>query len=295
MRELVANSEEAQEEGCAEQESSEDEEARVNGMAARQMPSYPFQPDFELEFDGSRIEVATHLCRGHPRETRAVAIFFPGVHGGVGPCRQPGSHFDEAALYATVARRLTESESACVDCYRCSWPHMRPRMNYAIGGACKVLHHGLLQAVGREEAGRSPSAGGREIRIIFLGHSLGGAVAVHSAKTVAGYLGSHSGTFQGLEQAVVRMAGLCTLNGAMDVCQFEGQSDALADLSSCKALLVSGDADEVVNPEATSSLFEALPGRDKRHLELPGGTHDLFVHKDLLVEELTQFILDCCA
>jgi len=270
-----------------EEEASSESEERIEATMGP-TPSYPFPADFSLEFQGSCINVIRHLCPQHPAGTRRVAIFFPGVHGGVGPCRQPGETFDPCALYATVASRLLAAPAACVDCYRCSWPYMRPRLAYAVGGAWRVLLHALLEA----GKGSEPGAGAREISVVFVGHSLGGAVAMHAAEVVArrfGDDGSGGQELEGLEHTLVRVAGVCTLNGAMDIRQVPG-SDPFASLAASRALLVCGDADEVVPPEATGQLYEALPMRDKRHMVLPGGTHDLFAHKARLVAELTAFV-----
>mmetsp|Transcript_10500 Transcript_10500/g.29181 ORF Transcript_10500/g.29181 Transcript_10500/m.29181 type:complete len:314 (-) Transcript_10500:123-1064(-) len=277
---------------CAEEEEEEDtdsEEAKFDAVM-RLTPSYPFPADFHLEFQGSRIEAIRHLCQRHPGGTRALALFFPGVHGGVGPCRQPGENFDDAALFATVARGLVGRPEADVDCYRCSWPYMRPRMSYAVGGACRVMHHALLEAM----KGSEPNTQSREIQVLFVGHSLGGAVALQAAEVVAKHFGMDGAGVQhmeGLEHAVVHVAGVCTLNGALDVTQVQG-NDPFGSLISSRALLVCGDADQVVPPETTSQLFEALPMSNKRHLILPGGTHDLFTYKEQLVKELTSFILE---
>lgn len=271
--------------------SEEEEEGGVANMRVERQPtpSYPFPADFQLEFGGSHIMVCQHLCRQHPEGTRAVAMFFPGVHGGVGCCRTPGETFDDAALFPTVARRLIDSG---VDCYRCSWPFMRPRMAYAVGAACRVLHHALLEAF---RGGRGDGRGAREIRVFIIGHSLGGAVAIQAAEVIARHFGP-DGTggqaMEGLEDAVVRLAGICTLNGALDVGRILHENkDPFASLRGCRALLICGDADEAVPPEATRQLCEALPMEAKRHLVLPGGTHDLYTHKERLVQELCGFLV----
>lgn len=250
------------------------------------VPSYPFTADFHLEFQESRVEACQHFSRCHPDGTGAIVLFFPGVHGGVGPCRSPGKNFDDAALYPTLASKLVASHD--VDCYRCSWPFMRPQMSYAVGGACRILHHSLLEAM----KGYPEDAKPREFRIFFVGHSLGGAVAVQAAEVVARHFGI-DGTggagqrMEGLERAIVRMWGICTLNGALDVRQHRGSFHSLRETH---ALLISGDADEVVPPRATDEFYKALPSKSKRQLVLPGGTHDLFNHKAQLVEEISEFI-----
>jgi len=245
-------------------------------------PSYPFTPDFHLEFQGSRIEACQHLCHRHPEGTRAIVLFFPGVHGGVGPCRQPGFNFDDHALFPQLASRLASSHAA--DCYRCSWPFMRPQMSYAVGGVCRILHHGLLEAL----KGYPEDSDPREFDIFFIGHSLGGAVALQAAEVVARHFGNGGQSMEGMNFAKVRMRGICTLNGALDIRKH--RTDAWDALSETHMLLISGDADEVVPPEATDQMYQALPAKSKRHLALPEGTHDLFNHKSQLLEEISEFI-----
>lgn len=275
--------------GEAEEEDAEEEDAQQHAAyaAMRCIPAYPFPAEFQLEFQGTHIDVCQHLCPQHPGGTRAIVMFFPGVHGGVGPCRQPGADHDAAALFPTVARALAENGAAGVDCYRLSWPFMRPKMRYALSGATRVLHNALLEAASGE-------GGQRELRVFFVGHSFGGAVAVRAAELVAQHFGANGEGARhvaGLEKALVRVAGLCTLNGAVDV-EALRSSQALASLASMRALLVCGDADAVVEPEISGELYEALPMAAKRHLVLPGGSHDLYTYKDRLVHELTSFILD---
>ncbi|CAJ1357977.1 unnamed protein product [Effrenium voratum] len=107
--------------------------------------SYPFPADVKLKFRESSINVIRHHCRQHPAGTKAIVLFLPGVHGGVGPCRKPGRDYDKNCLYAMVARRL-QRKDAPVDIYRCSWPYMCPQMKNAIGGVCHALHCALIQA-----------------------------------------------------------------------------------------------------------------------------------------------------
>jgi pimeloyl-ACP methyl ester carboxylesterase len=268
-------------------EENEDENISNDGKS-RLMPSYPFPADFHLEFQQQRIEACQHFCRRHPEGTRTIVLFFPGVHGGVGPCRAPGKNFDEDALFPRLARRL--ADVADVDCYRCSWPFMRPQMSYAIGGACRILHHALLQAL----KGHSSNTSGerRELRVCFVGHSLGGAVALHAAEVVAkhfGVDGTGGQRMEGLESAIVRLWGVCTLNSAIDTRQ-QSRGVIFDSLRACQALLVCGDADEVISNSATTSMWKALPVETKRHVVLPGGTHHLFEYKDHLLSELEEFI-----
>jgi pimeloyl-ACP methyl ester carboxylesterase len=251
-------------------------------------PSYPFPADFHLEFQGSYLKASRHLCMEHPTGTRAIAVFFPGVHGGVGPCRTPGQNFCPDALFPTVSQRLAEMRNVGIDCYRVSWPFMRPEVHYAVGGACRIVHHALLEAM----RSTPPSAAIREVRVILVGHSLGGDVALQAAEVIARHFGADGEggqQLEGLERAVVHVSGLCTLNGAFSI---EQDREALGSLFGTRSLLCVGNADKVVSPMASRSLLEALPMHDKRLLELEGGTHDLFSHKEKLVHELVRFLLE---
>lgn len=271
-----------------EAKSSSDEEAEPDFTPLHLMPAYPFPAEYQVASGSSHLNVCQHLCRRHPEGTRAVIIFFPGVHGGVGPCRTPGSNFDENALYPTLARSLADTYD--VDCYRCSWTHMRPRMREAVGGACQLLHNGVTEVL------KSAPAGGedRDIKLLVFGHSLGGAVAVNFSLVIANHFGSDGRGGQhieGLERARVHLAGLCTLNGAMSV-EPDDESDRFDALRETRALFVAGDADDVVDPDATEGLHNAMPMETKKHLVLPGGTHDLFAHKEQLLAELTSFVAE---
>ncbi|CAE7303615.1 unnamed protein product, partial [Symbiodinium necroappetens] len=119
-------------------------------------------------------EVISHLCDS-PGGPSTIAVLLPGVHGGVGPCREPGSNFDANCLYALVAQRLQELGRA-IDVYRCSWQFMCPTMAYALNAVCHVLQHALKQAQRR---------GSHAINVVIVGHSLGGQVALHSAAMLA--------------------------------------------------------------------------------------------------------------
>lgn len=92
---------------------------------------------------------------------------------------------------------------------------------------------------------------------------------------------------EGLEHAVVRMRGVCTLNGAFDV---HSNQRSLDSLQQTHALFINGDADQVVPPEVTRELFEAFPSTSKKRRVLHGGTHDLFSYKETLLGEITDFI-----
>jgi len=290
-------------------EDDEDVEADISwGL----IPCYPFPAEFSLPVGRSYIQVIRHLCPTHPKGTRTLAIFLPGVHGGVGPCRTPGTHFCENALYPTVCRALASNELARVDCYRCSWPYMRPRLDYAVTSVFCVLQYALLQAIGADVAEDDSHASDsaqdtaaliaasvqdteapREFRVVFVGHSLGGAVVLNAACSVAKQFAEGQPRFPGFEDAVVRFAGVCTLNGAADLDRIQGGEAALEALRPARALIIAGDDDQIVPCDASTRMHAALPGEHKKHLLLPGGTHDLFGHKEQVVNALQTFILEC--
>lgn len=264
-----------------------DESAFTKFMRAT--PCYPFPADFSLEFDGRQIMGIRHLCKDHPPGTKVIVMCLPGVHGGVGPCRTPGQNFCENALYPSLARRITETE-APVSFYRCSWPFMRPEMHYAVSGVVRILQHAVREAISEHPPSEESP---REFGVFFIGHSLGGAVAMHCAEVITRHFGQdgvRAAERLGEPGLVLRLKGVCTLNGAMDMEQFEGRN-AFQSLASADALIVSGDADAVVPPECSDKLFESLAVRSKRQLVVPGATHDLFTAKDQLLDELSDFIL----
>jgi pimeloyl-ACP methyl ester carboxylesterase len=161
-------------------------------------------------------------------------------------------------------------------------------MSYAVGGACRILHHSLLEAL----KGYPEDSGPREFDVFFIGHSLGGAVALQAAEVVArqfGIDGNGGKSMDGLNLATVRLRGICTLNGALDIRKH--RPNAWDALSETHMLLISGDADEVVPPEATEQMYQDLPAKSKRHLTFPEGTHDLFNHKSQLLEQISEFIV----
>ena len=58
----------------------------------------------------------------------------------------------------------------------------------------------------------------------------------------------------------------------------------------CGALLVCGSADDVVDPEATQDLYDALEVEDKRHLVLEGGINNVSLIKAIeKISEVSYF------
>lgn len=249
-------------------------------------PSYPFPAELHIEIGTSTIGVIRHLCSGHPSTTRNIVILFPGVHGGVGPCRTPGTNFCENALYPTLAPKLASEYD--IDCYRCSWPYMRPTLRYAVAAGCRVLQMALEHAIGNgSQPNRNPdeTSATRHIHVFFVGHSLGAMVAVQTALVVAARCANTK-----IGGANVNVVGFCTLNGAVDYRIAIDKANDFAVLHSSRALLIAGDMDAVVPPDATKLFYEALPIKDKRHLLLAGGEHDLYTCRQRLLTELEQFL-----
>lgn len=253
-------------------------------------PCYPFPAEFSLEVENNDyIMCIRHLAKEQPSGVKLIVLCFPGVHGGVGPCRTPGENYCDDALYPSLARKLTEEYP--VNFYRCSWPFMRPRMRYAVTGVMRVLTRALKEAM---SGCTDPDSCHREIGIMFVGHSLGGAVAIHAAEVVArhfGHDGAEVSQTLGVPNVSLRMVGLCTLNGAIDVDEYR-QSDHFASLSSTRALIVAGEDDQIVPPDYAVKMYEQMPMRSKKLVVLSGASHDLFSAKDQILDELSQFITE---
>lgn len=276
---------------CKSEQAQAEVQRRIRPDYDEREPCYPFEPELEFEIGASTIGVIRHLCAGHPHRTRTIVIFFPGVHGGVGPCRTPGTNYCENALYPTLAKKMVGQYD--IDCYRCSWPFMRPRLSYAVRGGCRVLQKALEDTVTSnddsdmhgENADDKIAEVGRQLRVFFVGHSLGGMVAVQTALAAANHFASDQ-----LGDVKVDIAGFCTLNGAVDPRIAIENSAEFECLAKKRALLIAGDCDAVVPPQASEELYEALPIANKRHLVLAGGEHDLFTCKQRLLDELEQFL-----
>lgn len=163
---------------------------------------------------------------------------------------------------------------------------MRPRLKYAVSSGCSVLQKSLQDAsCTNADSDTKGGEGERCLRVFFVGHSLGGMVALQTALTAAKYMPDIQ---FGSTRAYV--AGFCTLNGAVDSRQAEQCPEAFEVLSHARALLIAGDADAVVPPEATEDLYRALPIAAKRHLIMPGAEHDLYTCKQELLDELESFL-----
>mmetsp|Transcript_57788 Transcript_57788/g.148657 ORF Transcript_57788/g.148657 Transcript_57788/m.148657 type:complete len:336 (-) Transcript_57788:167-1174(-) len=249
----------------------------------------PFPEDFQLQISDQCINVSHHLgpIDSNPGGVRCIVIMLPGVNAGVGPCRKPGTTYDQDALYPMLARRLM-GEEINADVYRVSWAHSAPSMEYAVGGTCRVLHHALHQVAKRCKLSQAPPPA--EVRVVIIGHSLGGAVALHAAEVVARHYGPGGTKVKGLKDTIVRMAGVCTLNSSAE--SNVTSEGTFSSLSETHAMMICGTADEVVSPRASDMLYEMLPSKHKRQLRLPFGTHCLYSYKDPLLEVLSIFVVE---
>lgn len=248
------------------------------------VPAYPFKKQFSIKYSGTHVEVIRHRGHASSQGTRAIAIFLPGIHGGVGPCRCPGNLDDSEALFPTVCRRLEATASLGIDCYRCSWPHSFPSTSTSVSGILRLLNFALSKVIlAHEQQGVETR---QQIQVIFVGHSFGGAVAMMAAEAVARSFGPACG-------GAACVSGIATLNSALDFPRWKDRGFKFESLDNVRSLLVCGDSDEVIPASATRCLHKALGTEQSRLLEIPGGTHDLFSSKEQLVEELSHFIAEC--
>lgn len=252
----------------------EEEEEHRKTFILDQIPAHPFPADFNLSVRSLQFPVCRHLCQPHANSSTGIAMFLPGAGGGVGPGRRPGSDFDPAGLFFTVVERLLGPLDAPVDCYRLSWPHANPDPDLAVAGTLAVLQQALQTAQRLMCRGRP-----HEFPVFLIGHSFGGAVALEAAEA----LGRAGCT-------AVFLHGLCTLNTAR-LGRLGRPVGCRGSLSGIRALLVAGDADEVVDPRATLALHGELPTADKQLLLLPGGRHELYEQKAQLAQEVSSFIV----
>jgi pimeloyl-ACP methyl ester carboxylesterase len=247
--------------------------------SGRQSELKPFQAHYHLNMDNSRVDVCQHLCKKPRRGIRHVVICCPGILGGAGPGCRPGQTVDKNCAFRTIARELTRSDEADVDCYRLSWASANPGV---LNAATAVLH-ALCHATQANGINRGEDAHPvDEFRVFFVGHSFGGMVVVAAAETASTH-------YRDQQHPRVVVEGICTLNTSFD----PGWS-FYESLVNSRALLISGTADDVVTSRSTKFLYKALPMSvtDKKKLEFQGGTHDLFEHRAAVVDEIVAFVLD---
>lgn len=278
-------------------------------------PTYPFpDPDLQLHCNatGATYNVATHLSRAS--EVEAVIVFFPGVHGGVGPGRTPGENYDPNAIFPTLARRLSSEHP--VDCYRVSWQAMFPSMTEGMRGGLIVVHHALarIQDLWNE---RHPEAPLPNIRVVLVGHSFGGAAALQCAKFLHTRIFGEPGPIlttkrpaanldEGLDAAqntaeetesterppifcAARLVGLATL-----AAQFRGAVEAVDALDeSVPKAFVHGTEDQILPVDTVHSLYE-MAHEPKELLVVEGAGHDMQPYKDRVLAFLDGFLRPKC-
>jgi len=245
-------------------------------------PTYPFDNDAHvITFgNGAYEQVRVTLLHGrHP--ARGVVIFCPGVHGGVGPCRTPGTNYDPNGLFPTLAKALqAEGVSTCRVC----WSAMHPSLKEAVRGMIAAVEYTLGELNKRQR----PLAGG-SVGVCLVGHSLGGAVVLITASALEqrwGLNGKAPGEESGGAVAPAQVRAVCTL-----AAQQRGAIKAVAELSSIRKLFFHGSSDAVLSSETVKAIHEAaLPPKD--FCILPGGEHDLYTFKSQLLASVQRFLLE---
>mmetsp|Transcript_130154 Transcript_130154/g.376549 ORF Transcript_130154/g.376549 Transcript_130154/m.376549 type:complete len:413 (+) Transcript_130154:41-1279(+) len=222
---------------------------------------YPFPESRPMGHGhGRHINMARHASSSC--ETKAVAIFLPGVFGGVGPCRAAGQTFDRDALFPSLAEEL--STLWPMDCYRVSWTSANPDMDEMVHAVCRVALYALTLA-----GTTAP------VRVILVGHSYGGAVVFPVAVKLREMLASTNAS----------IAGVIALSP-----QPSGASQAVAALEGVPTLFIHSLDDRVLRYQGTVRLHAS--STEPKELELlRSGGHGLREHKALLQKRLRRWII----
>eukprot|EP00928_Gymnodinium_smaydae_P095396 TRINITY_DN819_c5_g1_i1.p1 TRINITY_DN819_c5_g1~~TRINITY_DN819_c5_g1_i1.p1 ORF type:complete len:639 (+),score=134.93 TRINITY_DN819_c5_g1_i1:85-2001(+) len=257
--------------------------------ASMRPPCYPFDGREVLEFDGGHVVLA---LRDASAPIRGLVVFCPGTHGGVGPCRTPGTNHDPNALFPTLAREL---ESVGVSSCRVCWSAMHPPLGEAMRGVLLAVHLALRRAIDADPSlvgdgaaagdreGGARAAGARRLGICLVGHSLGGAVVLAAARLLLRLLPELREKMGGVS---VDLLGVCTL-----AAQERGGIEAAAALGSIRKLFLHGSADAVLPYQVAERLHEAAPP-PKEMAILPDGEHDFFTYKAHVLSRVRGFIAD---
>jgi len=281
--------------------------------------TYPFpDPDLQLHCNatGATYYVASHLSKA--AEVEAVVVFFPGVHGGVGPGRTPGENYDPNAIFPTLARRLSSEHPA--DCYRVSWQAMFPSMSEGMRGGLLVVHHALsrIQDACSERHPESPMP---TVRVILVGHSFGGAAALQCAKFLHTRILGPPGQIPGAESSAAQDAGAgggsdassetvepaaCTSERPAIFCaarlvglatlaaQFRGAVEVVDSLDESVAkAFVHGTQDAVLPVDTVHTLYEQAC-EPKELFVVEGAGHDMQPYKDSVLAFLDDFLRPKC-
>lgn len=180
------------------------------------------------------------LWHGPPDAERLVVA----CPGGMGGYLGPGT-----GLYPALARRLAADGIATVIVDYRSPSHLEPS---------------VLDAIVAVDLAAQSGAG----RVIALGHSFGGAVAVNVGLALPG--------------AVV---GVCTLSTQSGGCE------AAAGLAPRPLLLLHGEHDEILPAETSETVRDLAGGHGEVEI-LPGEGHGLVGCSDALVERVGRWVTE---
>jgi len=256
---------------------SDDSDGAFGGpTASPRPPCYPFQGDCEIEVDGGKVHVASSETEPDIPPI-GIVVFCPGTHGGVGPCRTPGSSYCPNALFPTLASML-KTEGIC--CYRVCWSAMHPPLDEAIQGTLRVVLR-ALERIG----GRAPS--GRKVGICLVGHSLGGAVVLATSHLLSQMLPDINASGEGAP-AGQELLGVCTL-----AAQESGSIASVQRLTApgVRKLFLHGSADAVLPWQIVERIHDAAT-EPKEFCVLPGGEHDLYGFRGHLLGKVSAFLTD---
>lgn len=184
-----------------------------------------------------------------PDETwsRAIVFFLPSATG------DQDDPFHRA-LFEVVAKEIAGLPD--VDCRRVAWP---PTAGLGTDFAVACVLLALQQAVAEAQALSDPDQCPEHFRVILVGHSFGGAVAIQAACELPRL-------FQGEGGPSVTVAGVCTID---TLAHQEAKHLRLDLLQNARALLIAGGrgdsagADAADQPEASRELFALLPATRK--------------------------------
>lgn len=250
---------------------SENKESDDDDDLDRRRPCYPFPADDTLDLgDGKSVNIAIHSTKH--TEVEAVVFFMPGVHGGVGPGREPPNNFDMNAIFPTLARDL--SSTCPVECIRLSWCAMSPPLSEGVKALCLAVHWTLKTLYGRPCLGRR--------RVLVVGHSMGGGVAMRAARLLhEQLLGPEKGAPPCLEEA--ELAGVAVL-----AAQASGAEESVGELKGIPKAFFHGTRDMVLDCDLARRLYELAAPPAK--LKILHCGHDFYERRCTMIEDLTAFI-----
>lgn len=251
-------------------------EEKLRAMCGRP-PCYPFDEDLTIEYEGQAVRVAVSDAE-RLATISGIVVFCPGTHGGVGPCRTPGTNHDRDALFPTLSKAL--QAEGILSCRVC-WAAMHPPLEEAVRAAVGAALHGLQRA---KDLGPLPGRG--KVGVCLVGHSLGGAVALAAAGLLARLLPEMNSRGEGPSQGQ-ELLGVCTL-----AAQESGSLEAVKLLGGdVRKLFLHGSSDAVL-PWHSAERIHAAACEPKEFCVLPGGEHDLYAYRAYLLGRVRTFLLD---